>query len=116
MTDYLIRAETAASALKTAGKQIDDTLLIEMVLKGLPAEYRIFSTIIAQKNTELSFMDFKTQLKSFEETEILLHCDSSDSIRKVKDKSKVKCYLCQKMGHYKSECKSKFKSGRLCDK
>ena len=38
ITDYVIRAETAASSLKTARNGIDDTLLIVMVLKGLPSE------------------------------------------------------------------------------
>ena len=92
MTDYLIRAETAASALKTDGKQIGDTLLIAMVLKCLPAEYRTFSTIFSQNDTEVSLIDFKIQLKFFEETKTLFHCDSSDSVLKVKDKSKVNCY------------------------
>ena len=45
----MIRAETAVTSLKTAGEEISDSLLIAMVLKGLPAEYRTFSTVVTQK-------------------------------------------------------------------
>ena len=36
--DYVIRAETAVTSLKTAGGTISDSLLIAMVVKGLPLE------------------------------------------------------------------------------
>ena len=34
MTDYILRAETAANALKTAEEIVSDALLVAMVLKG----------------------------------------------------------------------------------
>ena len=36
VTEYMIRAETAASSLKAAGETISDSLLVAMILKGLP--------------------------------------------------------------------------------
>ena len=44
VTDYMLRAETAATALKTAGEVISDSLLVAMVIKGLPVEFKSFST------------------------------------------------------------------------
>ena len=48
-TDYIIRAETAATTLKTAEEVISDGLLIAMVLKGLPRSYKTFSTVVIQR-------------------------------------------------------------------
>ena len=111
MTDYVIRAETAAASLKTAGKEIDDTLLVAMVLKGLPSDYKTFATVISQKDTEVSFPDFKIQLKSYEETQNSLQSDTSDDVMKVKNKI-IKCYKCNKPGHFKSQCKSKISNNK----
>ena len=55
VTDYIIRAETAASSLKAAGEVISDGLLISMVLKGLPPEYKSFVVIITQSDKVLTF-------------------------------------------------------------
>ena len=67
--DYIIRAETAATSLKTSGETISDSLLIAMLLKGLPNNYRTFSTVITQKDEHISFTEFKVALRSYEETE-----------------------------------------------
>lgn len=50
-TDYIIRAETAATSLKAAGEVISDGLLVAMTLKGLPTSYKTFATIVMQKET-----------------------------------------------------------------
>ena len=50
VTDYMIRAETVPTSLKTAGETISDSLLVAMVLKGLPLKFKPFSTVITQKD------------------------------------------------------------------
>ena len=44
LTDYVLKAETAATSLKSAGEEISDSLLVAMVLKGLPTQYNTFKT------------------------------------------------------------------------
>ena len=64
----MVRAETAATSLKAAGENIIDSLLIAMVSKGLPPEFKMFRVVIGQKKT-LTFSQFKTELRAFEESE-----------------------------------------------
>ena len=69
VTDYILRAEATSTSLKSAGETISDSLLIAMVLKGLPEEFTSFSTVIMQKDREPSFLEFKSLLRSYEETQ-----------------------------------------------
>ncbi|XP_033122962.1 uncharacterized protein LOC117121761 [Anneissia japonica] len=111
VTDYVLRAETAAQSLKHAQETVSDSLLIAMVLKGLPPEYKTFSTIIVQRESAMIFSDFKKALRSHEETEkasksSLTH-HSEDSVMHMANKgSSIVCYACCKPDHKSPECKS----------
>ena len=85
VTDYVLRAETAAARLRQANEQFSDKLLIAMVLKGLPESFHAFSTIINSNEADLTFPKFKTQLRSFEETEAARehYSGTGDDIRKL---------------------------------
>ena len=69
VTDYIIRAETAQASLNNAGEEIHDSLLVAMVLKGLPREYQSFTTVVTQREKGMSFSEFKVALRNFEDTE-----------------------------------------------
>ena len=70
VTDYVLRAENAATRLKDAGENISDSLLIAMVLKGLPDKFGSFITIITQTDSDkMDFSKFKVSLRSYEENE-----------------------------------------------
>ena len=69
VTDYVFRAETAAAALKNCGENITDSLLIVMVLKGLPESFKPFVVVVTQSDSKQSFTEFKAALRSFEDTE-----------------------------------------------
>lgn len=103
VTDYFLRAEKNATALKNAGEVISDGLLVAMCLKGLPAEYATFSTVITQREDDVTFVEFKSALKSFEETMKPTPETTSERIMKT-DAKQVVCYSCQKPGHKKYEC------------
>ena len=96
--DYMLRAETAASSLKSARENISDSLLIAMILKGLPSEeYKPFATVVTQKDKALSFSELKVSLRSFEETEKL----SKSSNAKPKED-----YIMQAAGKFLPKTKS----------
>ena len=63
------KAENISNALKEAGEVISDGLLIAMVLKGWPPNFKPFTTVITQKKKTLTFSEFKLCLRSYEETE-----------------------------------------------
>ena len=68
-TEYILRAEKTAPALKSAEESISDGLLVAMVLKGLPENFKTFTTVITQREAQIPFAEFKTTLRNFEETE-----------------------------------------------
>ena len=51
MTDFILRAETAANTLRSVDEAVSDSLLVAMVLKGLPNNYQYFFAVITQSET-----------------------------------------------------------------
>ena len=119
ITDYVLSAEAAAASLKTTGETVSDSLLIAMVLKGLPADYKTFSAIVTQhdeKDDEMKFQEFKTSLRSYEEREKSFTPSQTDedSVMNCKQKGppangSIMCYSCGQPGHKSPECQSKDK-------
>ena len=109
LTDYVLKAETAATLLKTAGEKISDSLLIAMILKGLPASYDTFKTVVTQRDGQMAFIEFKVSLRKYEEQ---CHTTTNDRVMKTIQRSTFSCYTCGKAGHKSSDCKSGSSSGR----
>ena len=122
--DYIIRAETAITALQNAGETLGDGLLVAMVLKGLPESFKPFAIHVAHTDDKITFAEFKTKLRSFEETEKIKAAESSDSVMKTqgktgrrpaktsargwnKDDTEVVCFKCGTKGHRAKGCRQK---------
>ena len=99
ITEYVIRAETAAARLKQAGEQISEKLLIAMIIKGLPESFRPFTTIINSVD-DIKFSKFKSQLRDFEENEAARtsHMSNKDDVYKLT------CHQCGVSGHIAPKC------------
>ncbi|KAL6471867.1 hypothetical protein MHYP_G00205170 [Metynnis hypsauchen] len=93
VTDYIIRAEKAVTSLRNAKEVISDGLIIAMILKGLPESYKPFAIHIAQSSEQITFTQFKSKLRSYEETEKFDSKTKADNVMKV-DISTVTCYGC----------------------
>ena len=115
ITDYILRAESAASALKSSGEIVSDGLLISMVLKGLPEDYKQFTVITTQSEKVLTFGEFKVSLRNFEENEKASNSRSNDNVMHINDNmnrrlfvnksgSKITCYKCGVEGHKSNVC------------
>ena len=63
ITDYILRAESAANALRTAKETVSDGLLVAMVVKGLPDQYKSFIAVTTQSEDVVQdFQKFKQAL------------------------------------------------------
>ena len=81
VTDYIIRAENAVAALRMAGEVVSDSLLIAMVLKGLPSCFKPFEVVVTQNHDVLTFSDFKIALRNYEDTENARLAREGDSVK-----------------------------------
>jgi hypothetical protein len=99
VTDYMIHAERAMSALRSANEQVSDALLIAMVLKGLPDEYKAFVAVVTQSATVDTFKKFKQPLHDFDETE-----STHSKMGKGRGKTII-CFNCGIAGHKAVDCR-----------
>ena len=119
ITDYILRAESAANALRNAKEIVSDGLLVAMVVKGLPDEFKPFIAVINQaEDIVQDFQKFKLALRNFEDAEqarTKSHSKSTgrnNSIMKAQDyyhhkyqpNPNITCYNCGISGHKSSEC------------
>lgn len=113
ITDYILRAESAANALRNANETVSDGLLVSMVVKGLPDAYKAFIAVTTQSEEMIqNFQKFKQALKNFEDTERTRTKKSTDSSHdntimwtvNRKQTRKLTCYNCGIAGHKSSEC------------
>ena len=84
LTDYVIRAEDYVSKLRSAGERVTDSLLVAMVMKGLPPKYEQFVFGITQRERQVDdFTQFKIYLRNFEEQLKSMSHSNLDSVLKV---------------------------------
>ncbi|KAI7790594.1 hypothetical protein IRJ41_015031 [Triplophysa rosa] len=126
VTDYILRAETAITALRNAGETLSDGLLIAMILKGLPYSFKPFAIYVTQCDADLTFAQFKTKLRSFESTEKFHTSSSDDNVMRasasapdIRGRERVAdgditCYSCGQRGHKSRACPNQRRKRQWC--
>ena len=112
LTKFILRAETVKAQLVRAGETISDSLLMAMILKGLPSEYKSFVTMAINQSPE-AFADFKKSLRVYEGTMKVCERGGEDSVMYMEKKTGVRCFGCGQRGHIKKNCPNKSKTDGL---
>ena len=71
ITDYMLRAEKAAVGLNAAGEVISDNLIIAMMLKGLPEEFKSFIVVQTHLDSSTTLSKFKADLRNYVDNEAI---------------------------------------------
>ncbi|XP_076055173.1 uncharacterized protein LOC143033567 [Oratosquilla oratoria] len=107
LIDYILRAEAATAALKKAEENISDSMLIAMVLNGLPTAYDTISTVMEQREKQMTFQEFKKALMSYEESGKLKSSREEENVMNANsDRGRYifKCFICGRPGHKAYQC------------
>lgn len=116
-TDYMIRAENIISALRDAGENMSDGLLVATILIGLQDSFKPLAVHVTQNEDNVTFKDFKRRLRVYEESEKMRETGSTDSLMKTSSKQSrqgtkthkkdaevtLMCYKCGQKGHIRSK-------------
>ena len=114
ITDFIIRAETLASQLRDAKEIISDGLLIAMIMKALPTQYKAFTDVMNQKEDDLTFTDFKILLRNYEDQE-KIHSGSESTSPSVMSIMSTNSHQ-SKHSNWCSYCKMKSRNTNQCYK
>ena len=130
ITGYLIRAERAATGLRTSGEQISDNLVIAMILKGLPETYKPFVVVHTQLDKIKTLSEFKSALNTYANTEamrsppntaLVTHSNSKWSSTNRNPRTapptsdtRIQCLACGNTGHKARNC-SQDRASLFCD-
>ena len=102
LTEYVSKAERLSTNLKSCNETVSDSMLIAMVMRGLPESYSSFIVVITQSSKEYTFLEFKAAIHNFNKnmkSRNDVSLDRKDNVMQSKEhyKKEIKCFGCKKI-------------------
>lgn len=119
MDSYISHIVSIAEQLESIGKPLDNETVGGIILGGLPEKFRplIFGI---QGSNQSTTVEFVKNLLSQENIKCGVTSKSSNAfVSNLQDKNKkqsfkkIRCYNCNEMGHYSSQCKKPMKRFKI---
>ena len=118
VTEYIIRAEQIFTALRGAGEAPSEGLMMAMIMRGLPENYKPFTLMVTHGSAEMKLAEFKAKLRNFEASkdaepvaemagERVLKARAALKKKNSGSSTEMACWRCGERGHRKDECTRK---------
>jgi len=115
---FASRARRFWDELAMIGNPVDDDTLALRVLAGLPADYGMLRTVLANKNTKLVMSDVTAKLLQVEQRSFSVGTSkpsgsvtsqsfAAAALKRPFDKKSVACFHCNKKAHVQRDCHKK---------
>ncbi|KAG5895417.1 hypothetical protein JTB14_029428 [Gonioctena quinquepunctata] len=111
MSTYISQLEEIKNKLKQAGEELSEKMVLTKILMSLPEKYKHFRSAWESVPIEKQTLDELTSRLLIEEERVKSYGGATafagSSTRKETPKKwggKIKCFVCQKLGHYGKNC------------
>ncbi|CAG9131792.1 unnamed protein product [Plutella xylostella] len=111
MSTFLSKIEELRNQLKQMGEEISEKFVITKVLMSLPDAYKHFVSAWESAPDDKQTMENLVARLLIEEERINEKEPQNSSASAFVAKKNIKCYKCNKLGHYQSECNQNQSSG-----
>lgn len=116
MVTNLSAIQNIAYALKQVNKEVEESMLMSKILSTLPEEYKHFRSAwdsTAQGDKKLTNLCARLQT----EEQILKKDQHVEQVCfKAEQTKKLRCFICNELGHVKANCKKELKQCKHCKK
>jgi len=101
--EFFVEFEKSINDFKAAGGKLDEAEKMRYILRALPSSYSYigdFIDVIPEEQRTVDYVKSKIKEKNMSNNEL----QKKSNVSTFTTKTKPKCYICGKTGHYKKDC------------